>query len=196
MVLDHEIGATLAHGGAGPGPDAQDQLTTHTGFGFEVRSVGPGDEAALAEFFTHVTGDDLRFRFLSAIDKVGHAQLALLTQVDHRRSENFLAFDPAVGCLLASAMLAIDDDLEHAEVAIVIRSDFKDRGIGWRLLEHVATQAAAMGVKWLRSVESHDNRSAISVEREMGFTSRPYPGDATLTILEKLLATPEIKAVA
>jgi acetyltransferase len=163
------------------------ELTTRSGFAFQVRSADGSDEAVLAEFFTHVTPDDLRFRFLSAIQKVGHAQLALLTQVDHRRVENFLAFDMVTGCLLASAMLAIEDDLEHAEVAIVIRSDFKDRGIGWSLLEHAAQRATVMGVKTLQAIESQENRSAIRVERDMGFTSRPYPGDFTLTILEKSL---------
>jgi acetyltransferase len=175
-------------GGLQPPFDDTCELTTRSGFSFQVRSADDSDEAVLAEFFTHVTPDDLRFRFLSAIKKVGHAQLALLTHVDHRRVEGFLAFDVATGCLLASAMLAIEDDLERAEVAIVIRSDFKNRGIGWSLLEHVAERAAAMGVKTLQAIESQDNRSAIKVERDMGFTSRAFPGDFTLNILEKSLA--------
>jgi acetyltransferase len=167
---------------------AEAELTTISGFAFHVRSADESDKPVLAEFFTHVTQEDLRFRFLSAVQKVGQAQLAFLTYVDHRRVENFLAFDMGTGCLLASAMLAIEDDLARAEVAIVIRSDFKNRGIGWRLLEHAGEQAAAMGVKTLQAIESRDNRSAIRVERDMGFTSRAYPGDTTLTILEKSLA--------
>ena len=168
--------------------DVTSELTTNSGFSFQVRSADESDEGVLAEFFTHVTPDDLRFRFLSAVQKVGHAQLAVLTHVDHRSVENFLALDMVTGCLLASAMLAIDDDLGKAEVAIVIRSDFKNRGIGWSLLEHAAERAAGMGVKTLQAIESQDNRSAIAVERDMGFTSRAFPGDFTLTILEKSLA--------
>ena len=164
------------------------ELSTRSGFSFQVRSADESDATVLAEFFTHVTPDDLRFRFLSAIEKAGHAQLALLTHLDRRRVENFLALDMVTGCLLASAMLAIEEDLEHAEVAIVIRSDFKNRGIGWSLLEHAAERAAAMGVKTLQAIESRDNRAAIGVERDMGFTSRACPGDFSLTILEKSLA--------
>jgi GNAT superfamily N-acetyltransferase len=189
MVLNQEL--TGVSDGLQTLFDEAVELTTHSGFSFQVRSADESDETVLAEFFTHVTQDDLRFRFLSAIDKVGHAQLALLTQVDHRRVENFLAFDMVTGCLLASAMLAIADDLEQAEVAIVIRSDFKNRGIGWTLLEHAGERAAAMGVTTLQAIESQDNRSAIRVERDMGFTSRPFPGDATLTLLEKRLAGTE-----
>lgn len=187
MALRQETTPSAPAGGfAGPLASTS-ELTTNSGFGFQVRSADEADEPALADFFTHVTEDDLRFRFLSAVRKVGHTQLALLTHVDHRRSENFLALDTMVGRVLASAMLAVDDDFEQAEVAIVIRSDFKNRGIGWRLLQHVSERAAEMGVKTLRSVESQDNRSAIAVEREMGFKSRPYPGDPTLLLLEKSL---------
>ena len=168
------------------------ELTTHSGFSFYVRAVEDADEPALAEFFTHVTQDDLRFRFLSAVREVGHTQTAFLTHVDHRRAENFLAFDTMTGSILASAMLAVDDGLEQAEVAIVIRSDFKARGIGWRLLRHVSERAAEMGVRTLRSIESQDNGTAITLEREMGFTSRAYPGDPTLLLLEKSLAAPAV----
>jgi len=184
MILEHE---RASDSGLQPPLTETVELTTHSGFSFQVRSADERDEAVVAEFFTHVTPDDLRFRFLSAIQKVGHAQLALLTHADDRRVKNFLAFDIGTGCLLASAMLGIEEGLEHAEVAIVIRSDFKNRGIGWTLLNHAGEQAAAMGVRTLQAVESQDNRSAIQVERDMGFTSRPYPGDAALTLLEKSL---------
>ncbi|HEY0026820.1 MAG TPA: GNAT family N-acetyltransferase [Allosphingosinicella sp.] len=184
MILDRDATGP----GLGAPLDAITELTTHSGFSFQVRGADENDEPVLAEFFTHVTPDDLRFRFLSAIHKVGHAQLALLTHVDDPRVKNFLAFDMVTGRLLASAMLAVDDDGARAEVAIVIRSDFKNKGMGWTLLQHVAAQAAAMGMETLQAIESQDNHSAMAVERDMGFTSRPYPGDATLTLLETSLS--------
>lgn len=49
---------------------AADELATYTGFTFDVRPADKNDEPALAEFFTHVTKDDLRFRFLSAMQNV------------------------------------------------------------------------------------------------------------------------------
>ena len=56
--------------------------------------------------------------------------------VDHDRTEDFLAFDGDT--LIATAMLAADPEMERAEVAISIRADYKHRGIGWALLDHVA----------------------------------------------------------
>lgn len=163
------------------------QLSTHTGFIFQVRPANSADEAALDAFFKHVTADDLRFRFLAALDEVSDDQLALMTNVDHRRTENFLAYDMGVSDVIATAMLAADDDGKEAEVAISVRSDYKHRGIGWSLLEHVARFAAAKGVARLQSIQSREDHEAIELEREMGFTATPYPGDSTLVLLEKEL---------
>lgn len=146
-----------------------------------------GDEAALADFFTHVTPEDMRFRFLSAIRKVDHERLVAMTDVDHQQTENFLAFEPGSAVIIATAMLAADAALEKAEVAIAIRSDFKRRGVSWTLLEHVARAARAKGLASIESIESRDNHAAIDLEREMGFTALPCPGDPTMVIVRATL---------
>lgn len=160
-------------------------LRTRTGFEFQVRAASAADEPSLAEFFTHVANDDLRFRFLSGQQTVSHDQLVMMTRHD-RQTENFLAL-AADGTLIATAMLACDAAREHGEVAISIRSDFKARGIGWELLAYVAGYAEASGIQTLESVESRANHAAIELEREMGFTVSGCPGDATLVVVRREL---------
>ena len=165
------------------------ELTTRDGVGLFVRPAAPEDEAQVADFLAGLGCDDLRFRFLSPIAKPSHALLDLLVNVDHVRTEDFLAFADEAGekVLVASAMVAADPSLERAEVAIAIRPDYQHRGVGWTLLHYVAEDAAARGIKALESVECRDNRAAIALEREMGFTASAFPGDATLTLLRKEL---------
>ena len=160
-------------------------LTTWTGFEFRVRPATPADAPALAELFEKVSAEDRRFRFLSGVQKVGQDFLDRLTRVDHERTEDFLAFDGDT--LIATAMMAADPAGQRAEVAISIRSDYKNRGLGWTLLDHVARFAAGKGVELLESIESRDNREAIELEREMGFTATSYPGDASLVLVQKKL---------
>ena len=62
--------------------------------------------------------------------------------------------------------------------------------MSWKLLEHVARFAEAAGVKTLQSIESYANHAAIELECDMGFTARPYPGDATLVLVERKLPLP------
>jgi len=166
-----------------PSDDWSRELTTRSGYVFRVRPADAGDEAGLAEFFTHVTPDDLRFRFLSAIKEVGQDQIERLTHVDHHGTENFLAFDGLHGTMVATGMLAADAVLETAEVAIAIHKDFKHRGIGWTLLEHMTRFAQARGMKTIESMESRDNHRAIELEREMGFSLLPCNGDPSSVIV-------------
>ncbi|SDC42798.1 acetyltransferase [Sphingomonas sp. YR710] len=159
-------------------------LTTRSGFSLPVRPVRPGDEAALAAFFDHVTPEDLRFRFLSGIHRVSPDRLAEMTHIDHALIEHFLGFDPDSGQIIASAMVAADKARTTGEVAIAIDAEYKSRGIGWVLLGHVARFARAHGMKRLQSIENRENRAAIELEHEMGFTARPHPDDGSLILVE------------
>lgn len=170
------------------------RLETRSGVKLNVRPAAPDDEPQLIEFFGRVAPEDLRFRFLTAVRAVGHDLAHTLVAVDHTRTENLLAFDAETGALVATAMLAADPGLERAEVAIAVRADYKNRGVGWTLLGHASDYAAARGIRRLESIECCDNREAISLEREMGFTARSYPGDPTLTLVAKDLLPAEAAA--
>ena len=170
---------------AAAAPTVGEELSTWTGFRLRVRHAGPADRAALAELFEKVSDEDRRFRFLSAVRRVDQDMLSRMTEVDHERTEDFLAFDGDT--LIASAMLAADPAGERAEVAISVRADYKQRGVGWTLLDHAARFAAAKGVELIESVENRNNVEAITLEKEMGFTATAYPGDPTLVLLQKKL---------
>ena len=164
-----------------------DQITTRSGVQLKVRPAAPDDEALLEAFFGRVAPEDLRFRFLSPVRKPGHDLMAPLVQVDHTTTENFLAFADDGETLVATAMIAAEPSLERAEVAIAVRADFKHKGLGWSLLQLVADYAKARGIKAIESIECRDNREAIGLEQEMGFTVTAYPGDATLVLVRKTL---------
>lgn len=162
-------------------------LTTRTGFRFHVRPARPDDEAGLAEFFRHVTPEDLRFRFLSTIREVSHDRLVAMTQIDHRQTESFVALADDGKSIIATAMLACDAALQKGEVAISIRREDKHRGVGWELLGHICRFAEAKGVKVVESLESRQNREAIDIEREQGFEMGDHPEDPNLVILRKTI---------
>lgn len=165
----------------------QADLETRSGLRIHVRPVAIGDEAALSAFFDGVSPEDLRFRFLSAVHHVDDAQISAMTHVDHRKTEDFIVTEIGGTEILANAMLAADEKLQTAEVAISLRRDHKGQGIGWTLLEHVTRYAKARGIRTLQSIESRANHQAIELEREMGWIARPLDGDPTLILLEAKL---------
>lgn len=162
-------------------------LRTRTGLSLYVRPVRHDDEQVLAEFFKHLTPQDLRFRFLGGIQEVSHERLISMTHVDHRRTENFLVFSEGGKVLIASAMLARNSSGTEAEVAIAVHADYRHKGVAWEMLRHVARDAEAKGVKILQSIESRENHEAIELEREQGFVAKAYPDDETLVLIQKEL---------
>lgn len=166
-------------------PEWSAQLVTRSGLKLNVRSASLDDQEAVVDFFGRVTPEDLRFRFLSSLKTVGSVLAHELVEVDHVVTENLLAFDPKDGSLVATVMVAADEEADGAEVAVAVRSDLKGQGIGWAMLAHACDYAKARGIKRLHTVEWADNRPAISLEQEMGFTARPCSDDMSLTILTK-----------
>lgn len=164
-----------------------EMLTTRIGFRFSVRPARAVDETALGAFFEHVTPDDMRFRFLTGLQTVGHDRLVAMTDIDHHQTENFLAFVDDEAEMIATAMLACDAAMQTGEVAIVIRPEYKDKGVSWVLLHHVTEAARRKGLTKIQSVEDRNNHAAIDMECEMGFTSSPFPDDRTLVLVQKSL---------
>ena len=165
------------------------ELETRTGFRFSVRPALLGEEDLLAEFFTHVTPEDLRFRFLTALSVVDRERLVLLTSSDHSPSENFLAFEVGGTAVIASAMLVVQPGSDTAEVAMSLHEDYKGRGLAWTLLEHVGHYADANGIRTMESIESRDHHAAIELEREMGFTAHAIPGDPSSIVIRRTRET-------
>ena len=161
------------------------QLTTRSGLVLNVRPATEADAPALTAFFDRVSREDRRFRFLAAGEHVSPEQLEPLVHADHFRSESFLAFDAANGALVASGLLACDNALDTAEVAVSVAEDYKGKGAGWAVLDLLAAEGERRGVRRVISIESRNNHEAIEVERDKGFTPEPCEGDPTLVILSK-----------
>ncbi|MBN9453353.1 MAG: GNAT family N-acetyltransferase [Bosea sp.] len=167
--------------------DVSRYLSTRAGFRFLVRPARPDDEAGLADFFTHVTPEDLRFRFLTTVREVGHDRLANMTKIQDGQTENFIAFTDDGKTIIAAGMLACDAALEKGEVAISIRREYKHRGVGWELLRHICEFAEGKGLKSVESLEDRQNHEAIEIEREQGFEIDECPDDVRLVVLRKSL---------
>lgn len=163
------------------------QTKTRGGMALDIRSAAPEDRRKVLEFLEAVEAPELRFRFLSAV-KASEALAALLTEVDHRLTEDLLAFDHGDGSVVATAMIARGDAPDQAEIAILVRSDLKGRGIGWDMLNEACRYARAKGYREAECIESSSNERAIALEREQGFSSRAHPQDPRTTILVKNLA--------
>ena len=86
-------------------PEWMSQATTRGDVELNIRSAAPGDREAVFTFLRAVQPPDLRFRFLSAV-KPSDALARILNEVDHRTTEDLIAFDARDGSIAATAMIA------------------------------------------------------------------------------------------
>ena len=145
-----------------------------------IRPIRPEDEALYQDFFAAVTPDDHRLRFFGAGPKLSHGFLARLTQIDYAREMAFVAVAQNTGALLGVVRLIADPDYTRGEYAILVRSDLKGRGLGWRLMQHLIDYAKAEGLKELYGSVLTDNSTMLRMCRELGFTIESEPGDESI----------------
>ena len=163
-------------------------LLTRSGTPLRVRSVCLTDGPLLAGFFSRLSPEDLRFRFLDTRKMPVSTDIAAMLEVDHRRSEHLLAFDTRTGDLVGTLMPTAAAVMDTAEVAIAVASEWKGKGIGWALLRHASDLAFLRGIRTLRCIESRSNHDALEVEHALGFRARDADGEAGLVLLEAQLA--------
>jgi acetyltransferase len=134
-----------------------------------VRPVRPEDEVLYPDFFRQVSPDDLRMRFFAPVKDFGHAFIARLTQLDYARAMAFAAISQSSGQLLGVVRLHSDANYETGEYAILLRSDLKGHGLGWKLMELIIQYARVEGLLRIDGQVMAGNIAMLKMCRELGF---------------------------
>jgi acetyltransferase len=161
----------------------EQQLTLQDGTSILVRPLRPEDEPLLHRFLEKVTAEDLRLRFFAPIREFSHAFLARLTQLDYARAMAFAALDASTGDLLGVIRLHADANYERAEYAIMVRSDLKGRGLGWKLMELMIRYARSEGLRQIEGQVLRENVMMLQMCHELGFQIADDPGDRTVKVV-------------
>ncbi|SDQ21837.1 acetyltransferase [Pseudoxanthomonas sp. CF385] len=145
-----------------------------------VRPVRPEDDAMFREFFTHITDEDLRLRFFQSVRHFSHEFIARLTQLDYARSIALVAVHPGTHEMLGAVRLHADANYEKGEYGILVRSDLKGHGIGWKLMQIMIEYAQWQGLKVIEGQVLRENRTMLAMCESLGFAVKLDPDDPTL----------------
>jgi acetyltransferase len=148
-----------------------------------VRPVRPEDDALFRAFFARVTDDDLRLRFFQSVKHFSHEFIARLTQLDYARSIALVAIDPRSGDMLGAVRLHADADYDRGEYGILIRSDLKGHGIGWRLMTIMIEYAQWLGLNIIEGQVLRENSTMLAMCQSLGFKTRLDPDDSTVMVV-------------
>ena len=167
--------------------DWERHLTLDDGRRVFVRPVRPEDEDLVKEFFRHVTPEDLRLRFFAAVRDFSHSFIARLVQIDYARAIAFVALDAESGAMMGAVRLQADAAHETGEYAILVRSDLKGIGLGWRLMQLMVEWARAEGLRVVEGQVLRENTVMLDMCRRLGFAIRTDPNDPDIMVVKLAL---------
>jgi acetyltransferase len=137
------------------------------GFGVvRIRPLSLADWEAYRAFGQRIERDDLRLRFAGPV-KLDDSRCHRLLDVDHDHEEAFGAFDQT-GALLGVGRVA-GVEAGEAEIALIVRSDLKRRGIGTLLLDRLLRYGDQVGLSALRADVLYENRPMLYLAQRAGF---------------------------
>jgi len=145
-----------------------------------VRPLRPEDDALLRRFFDKVGSEDLRLRFFNAVKHFSHEFIARMVQLDYARAMALAAIDAETGEMLGAVRLLADADYDTGEYGIMVRSDLKGAGLGWRLMGIMIEYARWQGLKTIEGQVLRENTTMLAMCRQLGFTIIPDPDDLML----------------
>jgi acetyltransferase len=142
------------------------------------RPIRPEDAPALQDMVSRASPEDLRLRFFQPIRRLPEQLAARLTQIDYDREMAFISFDPdEPEAITGVARLMADPDVQTAEYAIIVRTDWKRRGLGYALMSRLLSYAAERGIATIFGEVLRENENMLNMARDLGFSSRPDPDD-------------------
>jgi acetyltransferase len=138
-----------------------------------ICELRPSAAQACSVFFHHLDRQDIRMRFASPrrflLDDFVPGQSGATAGVA------FAAMD-AAATILGVVNLA-DLRSDAAEAAVIIRSDYKRRGIGRSLLAHAIGWAAGKGLSHVDGYVLAENQAMLALARAMGFQRTRWDSD-------------------
>ncbi|HEX7988437.1 MAG TPA: bifunctional acetate--CoA ligase family protein/GNAT family N-acetyltransferase [Duganella sp.] len=161
-----------------PYPQELEQDVAWDGGHILLRPIRPEDGPQHQVFFHALDADDVRLRFFSAMRELPPAQLARLTQIDYDRAMAFIATrNGADGQpeTLGVARAVTDPDNQHAEFAIVVRSDLKGRGLGHILFGKLVDYFRGRGTGAIVGDALSENLDVQNLVRRFGGVVSAHP---------------------
>jgi acetyltransferase len=144
---------------------------------FLLRPIRPEDEAELSGLVARCTPEDLRLRFFGPLKAFQHQMAARLSQIDYDREMAIIATAPGspygAGRISGVVRLISDPENEAAEFAVLVQSDLKGRGLGYRLMSEILDYAKRRGLKRVFGHVLSENTSMLRMARELGFQLGP-----------------------
>lgn len=147
-----------------------------------LRQVAAADAAATQAFFSGLSLDSRHKRFHIGLRELSPSLLKLLTEVDQQQHRAWVAEALAPGgAVVADARYVREPGRpQRAEFAVAVADDWQGRGLGRRLIAHMAQHARRHGVQQLYGDILADHRRMLALMRDQGARLTAHPDGGAL----------------
>jgi RimJ/RimL family protein N-acetyltransferase len=128
-----------------------------------IRPIEPDDGERLAAAFARLSPDSRYRRFLSVKSRLSATETHYLIDAVDGRDHVALVATPARDperILAVARFVRLPDDPDTAEFAIVVGDELQGQGLGTVLLQRLADEAVALGVRRFSALMLSDNVAA------------------------------------
>lgn len=145
--------------------------TTKTGFQLFLRPVKITDEPLLKDFFYSLSDRSLHRRFMSWRTDIPHERLQDFVIIDYTKEISILAI---VGSqeneiIVGLGQYGVDEATHTAEVAVAVKDDYQNRGIGSEILSYLTYLAKREGLLGFTAEVLVENKPMLQVFEQGGF---------------------------
>jgi len=149
-------------------------VTLRGGRRVTLRSIRPGDEAALQAAMGRLSGESRYMRFMSAVNQLSPSTLKNAVRPVAGRDLALLALaDPEVeeaeGNVVGGARYIADPALQTCEFGIAVGEDWRGTGLASCLMNELIQSARARGLKGMEGYILAGNTSMRNLARRLGF---------------------------
>jgi GNAT superfamily N-acetyltransferase len=159
--------------------DDEELVTLPDGADVLIRPIAPHDAPELLRGLEHLSPRSRYRRFLGT-PRIGPAELAYLTDVDHHDHEALGAADPASGHGVGVARYIREPRSDRAEIAVAIDDAWQGRGVGTALLTRLADRARAAGIRHFAGLILAENMPMRALMSKLGEPESRNLGDGTV----------------
>ena len=151
--------------------DLETYRTTKTGFQIFLRPVKITDEPLLKDFFYSLSDRSLHRRFLSWRTDIPHERLQDFVIIDYTKEISVLAIigSQENETIVGLGQYGVDEATHTAEVALAVRDDHQNRGIGSEMLSYLTYLAKREGFLGFTAEVLVENRPMLQVFEQGGF---------------------------
>jgi acyl-CoA hydrolase/GNAT superfamily N-acetyltransferase len=145
--------------------------TTRTGLPILLRPVKISDEPLLKDFFYSLSDNSLYRRFISLRRDIPHERLQDFVVVDYVKEMIILASvkEGEKEIVVALGQYGINENTHSADVALVVRDDYQNKGIGTELLSYLTYLAKREGLLGFTAEVLEENWPMLHLFEKMGF---------------------------